>query len=314
VVRGTRAQLPAAHHRAIRDRVTAVLALTGARSVDRGTAHHPTRRSRADRPSTQQRLDGALPADPAVDVSATIAAPWEHTGSSGWMTLSVIRRAGRWQATHGMDGRPLAPYVSPSERWPAAGELFGPIWRLRDLRPDGGEASLPPRSVGLTFTRGAPASVSVRINGSERTGDAASCDAEDGTPRFGNWANNLVGPTAGLYGQQRILFFAILDGDVARALQPSTSEDHLELTTQAVGLIAPRSPADMTSRARTHLALRPRFCRIECPHSRWQFAPTRGLAQRCRASPAAPGGCPRSRCTNGSRAARTGRAIDPYGR
>jgi hypothetical protein len=72
-------------------------------------------------------------------------------------------------------------------------------------------------------------------NGSERTGDAASCDAEDGTPRFGNWANNLVGPTAGLYGQQRILFFAILDGDVARALQPSTSEDHLELTKQAVG-------------------------------------------------------------------------------
>jgi hypothetical protein len=74
-----------------------------------------------------------------------------------------VIRPGRWQATHGMDGRPLAPYVSPSERWPAAGELFGPIWRLRDLRPDGGEASLPTRSVGLTFTRGAPASVSVRI-------------------------------------------------------------------------------------------------------------------------------------------------------
>src|SRR6266516_3098950 len=95
-------------------------------------------------------IDGALPADPAVDVAPVIiAAPWQHPGANGWMVVSVVRHAGRWQAMHIMDRRPLVPYVSPSERWPSASELFGPIWRLRDLRPAGGDASLPTTSVGL---------------------------------------------------------------------------------------------------------------------------------------------------------------------
>jgi hypothetical protein len=183
-------------------------------------------------------IDGALPAHPAVDVVATIAAPWEHPGSNGWMMLFVIRRAGQWQPTHLMDRRPLAPYVSPSERWPAAGVLFGPIWRIREVRRAGGEASLPTTSVGLTFT---PQRAGIGVgtySGSDRTGDAALCDAEDGTLRFGNWANNLVGPSTALCGQQRTLFFAILDGGVAWALKPSTSEDRLELTKRAVGSLS----------------------------------------------------------------------------
>jgi hypothetical protein len=64
----------------------------------------------------------------------------------------------------------------------------------------------------------------------------------------------------------------------------------------------------MTSRARTHLALRTRFCRIECTHSRWQFAPTRGLLSGAVHLLGRPAGVRGSRCTNGSRAARTGRA------
>jgi hypothetical protein len=151
------------------------------------------------------------------------------------MVLSVTRRAGQWRATHLLDRRPLAPYVSPSERWPSASELFGPIWRLRELRPDGGEASLPTTSVGLTFTPYRDGIGVSTYNGSQRTGDAAPCDGKDGTLRFGNWANNLIGPSTALYGHQRKLFLAILDGDVAWALQPATPEDHLELTKEAVG-------------------------------------------------------------------------------
>ena len=73
-------------------------------------------------------------------------------------------------------------------------------------------------------------------NGSQRTGDATSCDANDRRLRFSNWSNNLCGPTTALHGQQRTLFFAILDGDVAwEVRQPSASEDHLELTNVGVG-------------------------------------------------------------------------------
>jgi hypothetical protein len=176
-------------------------------------------------------IDGALPVDLVVDVAPVIiAAPWEHPGANGWMVVSVVRHAGRWQAMHIMDRRRLLSYVSPSERWPSAIELFGQIWRLRELRPAGGAASLPTTSVGLTFTPWRDGIGVGTYNGSQRTGDAASCDTEDGTLRFGNWSNNLCGPTTALYGQQRSLFLAILDGDVAWALQQSASEDHLELT------------------------------------------------------------------------------------
>jgi hypothetical protein len=168
-------------------------------------------------------------------VSALILGRWATSPLYGWMVLSVTRRAGQWRATHLLDRRPLAPYVSPSERWPSASELFGPIWRLRELRPDGGEASLPTTSVGLTFTPYRDGIGVSTYNGSQRTGDAAPCDGKDGTLRFGNWANNLIGPSTALYGHQRKLFLAILDGDVAWALQPATPEDHLELTKEAVG-------------------------------------------------------------------------------
>jgi hypothetical protein len=181
-------------------------------------------------------IDGALPADPAADVAPVIiAAPWEHPGANGWMVQSVVRHLGRWQTMHIMDRRPLLQYVSASERWPSASQLFGPIWRLRELHRAGGDAWLPTTSVGLTFTPWRDGIGVGTYNGSQPTGDAASCDADDRTARFGNWSNNLCGPTTALYGHQRTLFLAILDGEVTWALQPSASQDHLELAKEAVG-------------------------------------------------------------------------------
>jgi len=41
-------------------------------------------------------IDGAWPADPAVDVAPVIiAALWRHPGANGWMVVSVVRHAGR---------------------------------------------------------------------------------------------------------------------------------------------------------------------------------------------------------------------------
>jgi GrpB protein len=78
-------------------------------------------------------------------------------------------------------------------------------------------ASLPATSVGLTFTPWRAGIGVGTCNGPNRTGDAAPCDAEDGTHRFGNWASNLVGPPTALYGQQRIVFFAIRAGVLGHA-------------------------------------------------------------------------------------------------
>jgi hypothetical protein len=164
-----------------------------------------------------------------------------HTRTMG--NISALRLDGavrdttrRAVAGHALSGSAAARAIRLAERAVAISERAlrtdlapartAPRRRRGIATDDVGRAHLTPYREGIGVST---------YNGSQRTGDAAPCDGKDGTLRFGNWANNLIGPSTALYGHQRKLFLAILDGDVAWALQPATPEDHLELTKEAVG-------------------------------------------------------------------------------